>query len=160
MLPAISMCHLKQMDSPLDLSATIYTFNMTTIHTTEKGFVALLSIIIMSVVLLATTLSLAQFGIASRFFILDLEHKSASEKLAEACVHVARISVYNNPFYEAANINIPINTETCTIISIEADGDESIVVARGIHGKSVTNMPVDIDNRNGDFVSWTELATL
>lgn len=129
----------------------------------NKGFVALISIIIISVVLLATTLSLAQFGIANRFFILDLENKRVSEKLAEACVHIARISVYNNPAYvfESANARtIPIDTLTCTINSISRDNNESTVVVTATQNDSITHYKVVIDNTNGTFLSWTELSAL
>ncbi len=124
---------------------------------TQHGFVALLSIIIMSVVLLATTLSLAQFGIASRYFILDLENKSASERLAEACVHVARIAAYNDPLTNLTNRVVAVGDESCTITSITPDGDESIIEVAGTRGNAETSYRVIVDNTDGGFVSWTEL---
>ncbi len=129
----------------------------------NKGFVALISIIIISVVLLATTLSLAQFGIANRFFILDLENKRASEKLAEACVHIARVSVYNNSAYEFNSTNartVPIDTLTCTINSISRNNNESTVVVTAIQHNAITHYRVVIDNTNGSFLTWTELSAL
>jgi hypothetical protein len=126
----------------------------------QKGFIALISIMIMSVVLLATTLSLAQFGLASRFFILDLEHKSASEKLAEACVHTARISVYNDPLYNPTSpVTIPVGDKSCTILSVQPNGNQSLVKVTATSGTATTNMQVLIDNTNGDFVSWNEVPT-
>lgn len=126
-------------------------------HQTQKGFVALMSIIIMSVVLLATTLSLAQFGIASRYFILDLENKSASERLAEACVHVARIAAYNDPLTDITNKVVPVGSESCTITNINPDSDESIIEVAAMRGNAETSYRVVVDNTDGDFVSWTEL---
>lgn len=126
----------------------------------QNGFIALISVIIISVVLLATTISLAQFGIANRYFILHLEQKAVSEKLADACVHIARIMVYNDPDTDFNTPqSYPIGGEECTIVSIDPSGNESIVEVTAQSGDSVTNFRVRIDNTNGDFVSWSELAS-
>lgn len=139
--------------------------------TSTQGFIALISIIIMSVVLLATTLSLAQFGIASRHFILDLENKRASEKLAEACVHIARIYAYNDPEATIATTSAPIGDASCLIMKLSknpASSTESIVYARAWRpsvssttayekNDSVTSLRVVMDNTtNGDFHEWSE----
>jgi hypothetical protein len=125
----------------------------------QSGFIALISILIISAVLLATTLSLAQFGIANRFFILHLEQKAVSEKLAEACAHIARIQVYNDPAYVTYTATtVPIAGDTCTIRSIEATDDESSIEVQAITGESVTNLLVVVNNDTGDFVSWTEVG--
>ncbi|QQR65037.1 hypothetical protein IPH92_00445 [Candidatus Kaiserbacteria bacterium] len=126
-------------------------------YTSQKGFIALMSITILSIMFFVTTLSLAQFGIASRFFMLELENKSASEHLAEACVHIARIATYNNPLADISNRIIPVGEESCTILSITPQNNESIVDATANRGSAQTTYRVVIHNANGDFVSWTEL---
>jgi hypothetical protein len=122
-----------------------------------RGFIALISIIIMSVMLLATTLSLAQFGIANRHFILDLENKRASEKLAEACVQVARIHIYNDFSYSVARPGISINVagEECVIASVSGGNIEIQATRRN----AITNLVVKV-NSNGDFIEWRELPNL
>jgi hypothetical protein len=127
----------------------------------SRGFIALISIIIISVMLLATTLSLAQFGIASRYFILDLENKRASEKLAEACVHIARIQTYNDPEYEVSSpISYPVGESTCSVYSINSVGDDTTIEAQAQSGDSITNLHVVVDNTNGDFTEWQEMPNL
>jgi hypothetical protein len=131
-------------------------------HTPQnRGFIALISILIISTVLLATTLSLAQFGIANRFFILDLEQKAGSEKLAEACVHIARVRAYNDPAYDT-NVAEPIivGGGACTIHAIDANGDETTIETTATNGRSVTNFRVLVDNTNGDFLEWEEVGSL
>ena len=136
-------------------------------NTNERGYVALISILILSSVLLVTTLSLAQFGIASRFFILDLEFKTVSEKLAEACVHVARIKAYNDPAYEVEvddPVVVSFDGKECTIISVTpgsgSDDDETTIVTTNTSDDAVTNYIVVVDNTTGDFLSWEEIPTL
>jgi hypothetical protein len=131
-------------------------------HNSSRGFVALISIIMLSVVLLATTLSLAQFGLANRYFLLDLENKNRSEKLAEACVHMARISIYNDPLYDENSLTIPVGDDECTIVSVDADSPssgESTIQARGQSNDSITNVEVVITASNGEFQSWREVSS-
>ena len=107
--------------------------------------------------LLATTLSLAQFGIASRYFILDLENKRASEKLAEACVQVARINVYNDFLYSVTRPGITINVtgKECVIASVSS----GTITTQATSSNSVTNLAVKV-NSSGDFIEWRELPNL
>ena len=107
--------------------------------------------------LLATTLSLAQFGIASRYFILDLENKRASEKLAEACVQIARINVYNDFSYSVTRPGIKINVagKECVIASVSS----GTITTQATSSNSITNLAVKV-NSNGDFTEWRELSNL
>lgn len=139
-------------------------------NTSSRGFIALISIIIMSVVLLASTLSLAQFGIASRYFVLDLENKNVSEKLAEACVHMARIHAYNDPLAKISTTSEPVGDASCLIMELKpnpASTTESIIKTRAwrpstasttafAKNDSVTSLYVVVDNNTGDFHQWSE----
>lgn len=126
----------------------------------QSGFIALISILIVSAVLLATTLSLAQFGIANRFFILHLEEKVVSEKRAEACVHIARIAAYNDPLYEVSTpTSIQVADGTCNIVSVEADNDKSTIEVTAESNGATTNYLVVVDNTDGTFLSWNEVET-
>jgi len=128
--------------------------------TTTSGFIALISILIVSAVLLATTLGLAQFGLANRFFIMHLEQKAASEKLAEGCVQMARIKVYNDPSYTVSSRDIDIADKTCTIHSITNSGSASTIKVRAMEGESISNLCVVVNNTNGSFTSWKEVPKL
>ncbi len=130
-------------------------------HATQHGFIALISILIISAVLLVTTLGLAQFGIANRFFILNLEQKASSKKLAEACVHIARIQTYNDPlFVRNTPLPVPVAGGTCTIISVTPNGNNTTIQASASTSKAITNLSVVVDNTDGDFLSWEEVPTL
>jgi hypothetical protein len=130
-------------------------------HSTQNGFIALISILIISAVLLATTLGLAQFGIANRFFILNLEQKASSKKLAEACAHIARIQTYNDPlFVRDTLLNVPVGDSTCDIVSITPNGGETVIETSAQTGEAITNLSIVVDNTNGNFLSWEEMPTL
>lgn len=118
---------------------------------------------ILSAVLLVTTLGLAQFGIANRFFILNLEQKASSKKLAEACVHIARIQTYNDPlFVRDTPLEVPIGDAgaKCTIVSVTPNSNETTLETSAQTGEAITNLSVLVDNTDGDFLSWEEVPTL
>lgn len=127
-------------------------------QTTENGFIALLSILIISVTLLASTLSLAQLGIANRFFMLTLEQKTMSERYADACVHIGRVTIYNNPHLSMGTAKMyAVGDGICTIHSIAQSGTENILHVSASEENAVTYYEVVIDNTNGAFISWDEV---
>ena len=127
----------------------------------EQGFIALISVLIISSVLLASTLALAQFGIASRFFVLNLEQKAGSQKLAEACLELMRVKVYNNSSYNTLG-TYDIGGGKCTVESINTTGSGtfSTVKVRAAIGpvgtEAVTNLEADIVKASGDVLRVTE----
>jgi hypothetical protein len=129
----------------------------------QNGFIALISILILSAVLLVTTLGLAQFGIANRFFILNLEQKTSSKKLAEACIHIARIQTYNDPLMVQ---NTPLEVQIgdagakCIIVSVTPNGHQTTLKTTAKTGEATTNLSVLVDNENGDFISFEEIPNL
>lgn len=125
----------------------------------QHGFIALISILILSSVLLASTLALAQFGIANRFFILNLEQKSMSEKRAEACVEIARIKAYNNPTYTTSATSVTIGGGTCTLTSVAVSGNTTTIKATATEGDTVSNLLVTVDNTTGNFTTFSEVGS-
>ena len=125
----------------------------------NQGFIALLSILIISTVLFVATLSIAQFGIASRYFIMDLEQKTASYKLAEACLEVVRIKIYNDDSYsQSAPQNININHEVCTIESVTKNWLQTIVKVTGKNSLAVTHLQIIFNNQTSNYLSWMEVS--
>ena len=131
----------------------------------QQGFIALISILILSSVLLASTLSLAQFGIASRFFVLNLEQKAGSQKLAEACLELMRIKVYNNPSDTGLD-TYAIADGKCTVESVNTNGNgnfTTIQVSAAVgpaNSQAVTNLEADIVKADGDILRVIEIGSL
>ena len=134
----------------------------------QDGFIALISILILSSVLLATTLSLAQFGIASRFFVLNLEQKAASQKLAEGCLDMMRVKVYNNPSYSTGALTpYELAGGTCKIESVNPISGASLFSTVQVSAevgttgtKAVTNLEADILKSTGSTTRVIELGAL
>jgi Tfp pilus assembly protein PilV len=122
-----------------------------------QGFIALISILIVSAVLLASTLSLAQFGIANRFFVLNLEQKSTSQKSAEACLEMMRVKVFKDPTYTShTRTTYTLPNLTCDVVSATTSGNVSSVRVSAKSGDAVTNLWALINNTTGSTTKLIE----
>ena len=80
----------------------------------ESGYIALMSVIIISLILLAFTAVLSMSGYFSRFNALAGEYKRVSLGLAESCVNVALLKIAQNPNY-TGDETVPVGTNNCNI---------------------------------------------
>lgn len=129
----------------------------------SRGFIALISVFIISFVFLVAIISLGQFGLAGRLLLLDTENKIRSEEYAEGCVQIARVLILNDP--KASEKNVPVESEevVCTIVSIEPDvssSGESTIQARAEVLGTITNFVVVVDQNTRAVVSWEEVVSL
>jgi hypothetical protein len=124
----------------------------------QKGFVALITVLILSAVLMVGVVTLAQYSITARYSLLDLENKTKSENLANACVAVARIAVVNDPLFSATNKIVAVGSETCTIESVTTSGSNRRVKVSAVVRGATTNYQVDILPTTGALTRVIELA--
>jgi hypothetical protein len=151
------MSHLLPTEYLLGQFGTICIFDM---KTRQQGFIAFISILILSAALLVTTFGLAQFSIANRFIILNLEQKSSSENLAEACVHIARIKTYNDQTFSILSPQIiNLTSGSCTINSLSVDEVTTTIEVQATDHEATSNFIVKVNNSTGDFISWTQVTS-
>jgi len=89
-------------------------------HIKKAGFIALMSAILISVVLMGLTLMVSASGFFSRFSVLHREFKRVSLGLAESCAHAALLKIGQNYNYApppGADI-VPVGAESCSIKSV------------------------------------------
>jgi hypothetical protein len=95
-------------------------------HRDEQGFIALISAIVISVLLLNITFTLSFSGYSSRFNILNAEFKSISAALANACVDTAIVKLIEDSSY-AGGETIEIDPgKFCEIISVTGSTEKTI----------------------------------
>ena len=121
----------------------------------QSGYIALISVIIMSALLLTITVALSSANYFSRYNILENEYKQRSSDLAEACVNYARGQLAGNVTV-AANTVVPVGTDSCKIVSVNND----IIIVQGAYPHSgpdisYTNLKVTL-NGNLTLNSWQE----
>ncbi len=123
----------------------------------NSGFVALMSAVIISVVLLliATNLSLTSFY--GRANILDFELKEKSYALVEACVDTALLRLANDPTYPHP-VNDPINVDgnECIIENVMGAGPKIINVMAN-YKNYITKLKVEVGLSDFSIDRWEEI---
>jgi hypothetical protein len=84
----------------------------------QDGYVALISVIIISLTLLGLTSVLSMSNYFSRFNVLDKEYKRVSLGLAESCANVALLKIAQDPSYAVAT-TVLVGSQSCIIESID-----------------------------------------
>lgn len=123
----------------------------------KRGFIALISVIIVSAILLiiAVTLSLNQFY--DRYNILESEYKERSSSLAEACVDSALLELTNDINYSGNSTTTVYDTNKCYTGNIPPTIPQKTFQTRAIYQNSYTNLKVKVDTSNFSIMSWEEI---
>ncbi|HEX3095555.1 MAG TPA: hypothetical protein VHQ20_00360 [Patescibacteria group bacterium] len=136
---------------------------MTTVNQKEDGFIALVSAIVISGLLIIIGASLGYTGFFSRFNILDGEFKETSLGLAESCAEIARVEIANNASFTVPaggqSYTIDDAGNTCKILSVTGT---YTVTSQAVYQKSYSTIQA-VYNRDavaGDvkITCWHELA--
>lgn len=119
----------------------------------QTGFIALISAIIISVLLLTITFTVSMTGLWGRFNILDAESKERSSNLAEACADIAILNLAQS---QPQPLNpVHVESDECNIVSI-TPGSQTTIKTQAIINKAYTNLVVVI-NSDYSIVSWNEV---
>lgn len=127
----------------------------------EKGFVALMAAIVISLILITLTVTLNQSGFFTRSALLDAEYKERSAALAEACADTALLKLAGNPSYSGNEI-IPIGTDICKIRPTKLDvpvAGQNTIETRAVFNEATTNLKIIADASDFSIVSWNELPS-
>lgn len=129
----------------------------------QKGYIALMSAIIISVLLLAVTLSLGFSGFFARFNMADSESKERSAALAEGCVDAAILEAAKEIYSANKTIKVAQVSDTCKVISSIKNSPAAgqiTIKTQAVINTSYTNLKVIINDGNFDIISWEECAML
>lgn len=121
----------------------------------QRGYIALMSAIVISFLLLAITISLGFTAFFGRLNVLDSESKERSNALAEACIDSAILDASNGTYSVDKIVNI--GSDMCRIISSVNGGSQTTIKTHGCINKSYTNLQAIIDNNSFAIISWDEL---
>ena len=127
----------------------------------NRGFIALMSAIIISVVLLLIASSGALTGFFSRFNLLETEFKERGTAIAEACADEAILELVTDPTYSGnATTTVSSPSGLCYIGAIDSSvPNQKSFKTRAIYQNTFTTMQVSVDSINWSILSWKELAT-
>lgn len=131
-----------------------------TAKNSNGGFIALVSVLLISVVLLLMVTTLSLSGFIGRFSILNSELKKVSASLAEACANTAVLKLAENWNY-TGNETIVVNGNACAVFPVAAAGaDPQILKTQAVYRKSYTNLVITVHKTPFAIVSWQEVPNL
>lgn len=115
----------------------------------EKGFVALISTVVISAVLLVAAASVSRAAFWARFGLLARENKKISAARAEGCVQAALLRIVRNE-----NVDV---SEKCENLEISID-DPYTITATANWKNSRTNLRVTakLENNKITINDWRE----
>lgn len=122
----------------------------------NNGYIALVSSIIISILLLVVTFTVSSNNFSGRFNVLNAEFKERSLALAEACVDTALLKLVQNPSY-SGNENIPVGNDQCSILQIETPSGQKIIKTKAIFQNSFTNLKITAQASDLSVISWEEV---
>ena len=126
----------------------------------QDGFVALISAIVISSLLIIIAASLGYTGFFSRFNILDGEYKETSLGLAESCAEIARVEIANNSTFNVPSggksYTVDSDGNTCKILSVVGT---YTVQSQAIYQKSYSTIEATYNRTSSDVTvtSWKEI---
>jgi len=126
----------------------------------QDGFMALVSAVIISALLVVIVLGVGFAQIFSRLNVFDSESKERSSALAEACADQALLNFAQGSTYTGA---VTVGTDSCNISSVQNDTPSSgqiTIKTQGLINKSYTDLKVVADNSTLDIASWDECPVL
>jgi hypothetical protein len=140
----------------------------------NQGFVAIISAIMMSLILIGLVMTMSMSGFLSRFTILDYEFKQVSLSLAESCAYRAFQNSAENVSYApvVGGEIVLVASDSCTIESIQygpvinAMKTADIQVRAEYHGaftqlriRILVHDPLaaSVPTQNIQIVSWQEV---
>ena len=141
---------------------------MSTSRTGDRGFVALMSVILICAVLLMAVFTLYVSSFFARFDALDGEHKRESLELAEACVNAAALRVAQDSNYAplppgdcigVGGICGTADQMTCKICSVTYAGKSTTAEVRAAVDGAYSDLKVTFSIVSGSALisEWEEL---
>lgn len=124
----------------------------------KSGFVALISAVIISAILMALAYSLSLSGMFTRFNVLDSENKKVSAALARSCLDTALLKIKQDSGY-AGGESFSQSLGSCSVCPIQNGGNIITIDARSAVGDAHTNLEMKINSADYSKVSLEELAT-
>lgn len=125
----------------------------------QKGFIALISAIIISAILILVSTVASFRSFFGRSNILDAELKEQSVAMAEACADQALLEIANDPSYSGNATTTLAGSYECYIGSIPApSGGQIIFKTRSYYRDFYTNLKIVINTSDLSIVSWEEIS--
>lgn len=123
----------------------------------NSGFVALISAIIISVILLLIVVDVGLIGFYGRSNILEFELKERSFTLAESCVDGALLKLANNSNYTGGEVIMISSVDTCVINIFNPVADPVVITTQAIFQNATTHLKIKVHKSDLSSISFEEI---
>lgn len=127
-----------------------------------KGFIAITSSIVISLVIMTVVFAVSFTGFFNRSNISDSYYKQISKFVAESCVETALLKLGLDPLYGGSEIR-SVNSDQCEIKPVETPIGlplVRIIKTKSIIQGAVTNLKVTATFPLLEILFWEELENL
>lgn len=125
----------------------------------QKGFVALISVIFVSAILIIVTFTLSSSSFNERHILFSSEMKERSLANAEACADDGLLIIANNSLHTSTTTVSFNSIDNCTLGPIPTSGNPRIFYATSNTSNFVTNLKISVNPTTLFVNSWEEIAT-
>jgi hypothetical protein len=124
----------------------------------NRGYVTLISAIIISAVLMSVMLNQSLFGFHVRFSVLNHEKKTASFFLALSCVEIVKIKLSDQAVYVyGGNEIIDMVDGNCQVDSVYFSQNQITFTVNALYKDAKTTLKAVVDSDNFNLISKKEL---
>ncbi|OGE80054.1 MAG: hypothetical protein A2826_01040 [Candidatus Doudnabacteria bacterium RIFCSPHIGHO2_01_FULL_43_23] len=129
----------------------------------SEGYIALISVVLISAVLLIFAFSVGFSNFLARFNILDSEYKKVSLGLAEACGELAVLSLSTDDLYPGdqevviEDFDDPAEDYICYIFPITINGTNFSIHTESVYHHAESNLLIEAATSNLDIDTWEEV---
>ena len=124
----------------------------------DRGFIALMSAIIISAILLVVVIAGSMTGFTTRFTLLDAEAKGQSEAAADACADTILARLASDPSYAGPEA-VSVGDDSCRILGVEnPGGDPALFKVQAVASRAYTDALIGIETGQPALVSWQEVG--
>jgi hypothetical protein len=123
----------------------------------NKGFFAVITAIVLSILVLMISVSLSLWSFNTRFNSLGLESKDKSWSLARGCIEEAIFQMRSSTAYTGSS-TVTIGSSTCTILTITASGTGRVIQTEAAANNRTTNLQALYNSSTNSILYLRELT--
>lgn len=128
-------------------------------NNSQGGYIAIMSSIIISLMMMLIALSLGSASLFTRLNVVDFSNKQLSYFIARSCLNDALFKLADSASY-TGNETLTISSRTCVLSTITTSAPNKIIQAKAIVEGATTNLKLTVNSTTLSTVSLEELATL
>lgn len=125
-----------------------------------RGYIALISVLIISAVLILIAVSIVQLGIGGTKMAIQENQSLESDYVAQACAEEALIKLVESATYSGNEI-ITINGNTCQILPLEGSGSNKVIKISTMTHNQTKRLKIETNQLRPTIgiASWQEVSS-